>query len=168
MNGVSKAYAMTGWRIGFAAGPKALVAAMVAVQSQLTSGSCSIAQWAAVAALDGTQDFLAERREVFKTRRDMLVARFNATPGLTCLVPSGAFYVFPSVAGLIGKHTPSGRVIDTDETFALELLAAESVAVVQGSAFGLPGHFRVSYAAATHELEDAAARILRFCESLQA
>lgn len=166
MNGVSKAYAMTGWRIGFAAGDAELIAAMEAVQSQVTSGSCSIAQWAAVEALSGTQDFLGERRQAFQARRDMVVDRLNATPGLTCALPQGAFYVFPSMTGTLGKKTPSGAVIDTDERFAYELLDSQGVAIVHGSAFGLSGHFRISYAASDAELRDACSRISEFCASL--
>lgn len=167
MNGVSKAYAMTGWRIGFSAGPRELIAAMEAVQSQTTSGACSIAQWAAVEALNGPQDFLEERRDIFKARRDMLVTSFNTIVGMHCATPQGAFYVFPSIEGLLGKRTASGVVINTDEDFVYALLAEKNVAVVHGSAFGLPGHFRVSYAAATPLLESAALRIIAFCQSLK-
>ncbi|XAH22333.1 pyridoxal phosphate-dependent aminotransferase [Xylophilus sp. GW821-FHT01B05] len=167
MNGVSKAYAMTGWRIGYGAGPATLMKAMDSIQGQITSGASTISQWAAVEALNGPQDFLAPRREVFRQRRDMVVASLNAAAGLQCPTPEGAFYVFPSCAGLIGKRTESGTRISTDSDFALELLNAEGVAIVQGSAFGLAPHFRLSYAAATTQLEDACARIQRFCSTLQ-
>jgi aspartate aminotransferase len=166
MNGVSKGYAMTGWRIGYAAGPKELIRAMDIVQGQVTSGACSIAQWAAVEALSGPQEFIASNREVFKSRRDMVVSMLNEAPGLDCPTPQGAFYVFPSCAGLIGKKTPAGTVIDSDNTFVAELLEAEGVAVVQGSAFGLGPNFRISYAADTEELRGACTRIQRFCASL--
>ena len=166
VNGVSKAYAMTGWRIGYCAGPKPVVDAMRTVQGQSTNNACSISQWAAVAALDGPQDFIAERTEAFRRRRDLVVAMLNAAPGLACPVPEGAFYVYPSCAGCIGKTAPSGRVIDSDETFCAELLAAEGVAVVFGAAFGLSPHFRVSYAAADAVLEEACRRIQTFCAAL--
>src|SRR5690606_27549400 len=136
VNGVSKAYAMTGWRIGYAAGPRPLIAAMTAIQSQSTSNACSISQWAAVAALTGPQDYIAEAATAFQRRRDMVVARLNEIEGIVCPVPEGAFYVYPSIAGLIGRRTPEGEVIGDDETFARALLAAEGVAVVFGAAFG--------------------------------
>ncbi|WP_144640083.1 pyridoxal phosphate-dependent aminotransferase [Bordetella genomosp. 13] len=166
MNGVSKAYAMTGWRVGFAAGDPELIAAMEAVQSQVTSGACSIAQWASVEALSGPQDYLAGRRDAFQARRDMVVDRLNHASGLSCAVPQGAFYVFPSMAGTLGKRAPSGTVIDSDERFALELLDTQGVAIVHGSAFGLPGHFRISYAASDAELREACRRITEFCAAL--
>jgi len=166
MNGVSKAYCMTGWRIGYAAGPEALIKAMGTLQSQSTSNPSSIAQWAAVEALNGPQDFIATNNAVFKERRDLVVSMLNQASGLTCPKPEGAFYVFPSCAGTIGKTTPSGKVIATDEDFANELLEAENVAVVQGSAFGLGPAFRISYATATTDLEEACQRIQRFCGSL--
>ena len=168
VNGVSKAYAMTGWRIGYAGGPAALVAAMKKVQSQSTSNASSVSQWAAVEALSGPQDYIAESSAVFLRRRDLVAGLLNAVEGITCAVPEGAFYVYPSVAGLIGKRTPEGKVIATDEDFALELLASVGVAVVHGAAFGLSPHFRVSYAAADAQLVEACGRIRRFCESLTA
>jgi len=166
MNGVSKAYAMTGWRIGYAGGPADLIKAMTKIQSQQTSGTCSIAQWAAVEALNGTQDFIAERASVFRQRRDLVVSMLNQATGLNCPTPEGAFYVYPSCAGMIGKIAPTGRVIESDEDFVSELLEAEGVAVVHGSAFGLGPNFRISYATATDLLEDACSRIQRFCNSL--
>ncbi|ATA55544.1 aspartate aminotransferase [Variovorax boronicumulans] len=166
VNGVSKAYAMTGWRIGYGAGPASLIKAMDVVQGQVTSAASSVAQWAAVAALQGPQDFLAARREVFKQRRDLVVDQLDACAGLACARPEGAFYVFPSCAGTFGKRAPSGKPIQDDATFALELLAAEGVSVVHGSAFGMPGHFRVSYAASTQSLVEACKRIQRFCAEL--
>jgi aspartate aminotransferase len=165
-NGVSKAYAMTGWRIGYAAGPEKLIAAMRKVQSQSTSNPCSISQWAAVEALNGPQDFLEPNNAMFKRRRDLVVAGLNACPGLTCPVPEGAFYVYPSIAGCIGKTSAGGTKIDDDETFARALLEEEGVAVVFGAAFGLSPHFRVSYATSDEQLSEACARIKRFCEGL--
>jgi aspartate aminotransferase len=166
VNGVSKAYAMTGWRIGYAAGPEPLIRAMTTIQSQSTSNPCSISQWAAVEALTGPQDYITEAAVAFRRRRDLVVAALDACPGLACPEPQGAFYVYPSIAGLIGRRTPAGVRIDTDEAFAAELLAAEGVAVVFGAAFGLSPNFRISYAAADHVLDDACHRIRRFCESL--
>ena len=166
VNGVSKAYCMTGWRIGYAAGSEALIAAMRKVQSQSTSNPCSISQWAAVAALDGPHDFIAENNAAFVRRRDLVVDRLNATPGVTCPVPEGAFYVFPSIAGLIGSQTPRGTQIQTDLDFAEALLVETGVAVVPGTAFGLAPHFRVSYATADAVLKDAMDRIHGFCASL--
>ncbi len=167
MNGVSKAYAMTGWRIGYAAGPKELVKAMDMIQGQQTSGACSIAQWAAVEALNGAQDFIDERRKVFEERRDLVVSMLNQATGIKCPVPEGAFYVYPSCAGTIGKTAPSGKVIETDEDFVTELLETEGVAVVHGSAFGLGPNFRISYATSTEDLTNACERIQRFCASLK-
>ncbi|WP_137387888.1 pyridoxal phosphate-dependent aminotransferase [Rhodoligotrophos defluvii] len=167
MNGVSKAYAMTGWRIGYAGGPEPLIKAMDKIQGQLTSGACSIAQWAAREALDGPQDYVHTARKVFEQRRDLVVSMLNQARGLHCHTPEGAFYVFPSCAQLIGKVSPRGKVITTDEDFVSELLEAEGVAVVHGSAFGLGPNFRISYAAATEELEEACRRIQRFCASLR-
>jgi aspartate aminotransferase len=167
VNGVSKAYAMTGWRIGYAGGPADLIKAMAKVQSQSTSNPCSIAQWAAVEALNGTQDFIPKNNEVFKGRRDLVVSMLNQAQGLHCPVPEGAFYVFPSCAGTIGKTAPSGKVIETDEDFVTELLETEGVAVVQGSAFGLGPNFRISYATSTEALEAACTRIQRFCGNLK-
>ena len=167
-NGVSKAYAMTGWRIGYAGGPAALVGAMKKVQSQSTSNASSVSQWAAVDALNGPQDYITESTAVFLRRRDLVVGLLNEIDGITCATPEGAFYVYPSVAGVIGKRTAAGKVIASDEDFALELLDAVGVAVVHGAAFGLSPHFRVSYAAADEQLVEACARIKRFCESLVA
>jgi aspartate aminotransferase len=166
MNGVSKAYAMTGWRIGYAAGPLPLIKAMDMIQGQQTSGACSIAQWAAVEALNGPQDFLKTSKKAFQERRDLVVSMLNQAKGLTCPVPEGAFYVYPSCAALIGKKTPGGKVIESDVDFVTELLEAEGVAVVQGSAFGLGPNFRVSYATSNKVLEEACQRIQRFCASL--
>ncbi|BCJ91446.1 aminotransferase [Terrihabitans soli] len=166
MNGVSKAYAMTGWRIGYAAGPLPLIKAMDMIQGQQTSGACSIAQWAAVEALNGPQDFLKTSKKAFEERRDLVVSMLNQAKGLTCPVPEGAFYVYPSCAGLIGKKTPGGKTIESDVDFVNELLEAEGVAVVQGSAFGLGPNFRVSYATSNKVLEEACQRIQRFCASL--
>ncbi|MGA3304341.1 MAG: pyridoxal phosphate-dependent aminotransferase [Methylovirgula sp.] len=166
MNGVSKSYAMTGWRIGYAAGPDPLIKTMELLQGQQTSGACSIAQWASVAALNGPQDFIAERRSVFEDRRNLVVSMLNQAKYLTCPSPEGAFYVYPSCAAAIGRKAPSGRVIGSDEDFVSELLDAEGVAVVQGSAFGLGPNFRISYATGTKVLEDACARIQRFCAAL--
>ena len=166
VNGVSKAYAMTGWRIGYAAGPKALVKAMVTIQSQSTSNACSISQWAAVEALTGPQDYIETSRAAFQRRRDLVVGLLNQCPGIVCPMPEGAFYVYPSIAGVIGKTTPEGRAIENDADFASALLDAEGVAVVFGAAFGLSPNFRISYAAADSELTDACGRIRRFCESL--
>lgn len=167
VNGVSKAYAMTGWRIGYAGGPADLIKAMAKVQSQSTSNPCSIAQWAAVEALNGTQDFIPKNNEVFKGRRDLVVSMLNQANGISCPVPEGAFYVFPSCAGTIGKTAPSGKVIESDEDFVSELLEAEGVAVVHGSAFGLGPNFRISYATSTEALEEACTRIQRFCGNLK-
>lgn len=167
MNGVSKAYAMTGWRIGYCAGPNELLAAMRKVQGQSTSNPCSISQWAAVEALNGPQDFIAERAEVFKGRRDLVVSMLNQASGLTCPTPEGAFYVYPSCEGCIGKTTPDGKVIKGDGDFATALLEAEGVAVVHGEAFGLSPFFRISYATSTEALTEACERIQRFTASLK-
>ena len=167
MNGVSKAYAMTGWRIGYAAGPLKLIKAMDMVQGQQTSGACAIAQWAAVEALNGTQDFIPKNKEIFQARRDLVVSMLNQAKGIQCPTPEGAFYVYPSCAGLIGKKTEAGKVIETDEDFVTELLEAEGVAVVHGSAFGLGPNFRISYATSDELLEEACSRIQRFCASLR-
>lgn len=166
MNGVSKAYAMTGWRIGYAAGPEHLIKAMDFVQGQQTSGASTISQWAAVEALDGPQDHLATFRAAFAKRRDLVVSMLNQTSLLECPVPEGAFYVYPSCAKAIGRKAPSGRVIETDEDFVSELLEAEGVAAVHGSAFGLGPNLRISYATSDEKLEDACGRIQRFCNSL--
>ena len=146
MNGVSKAYAMTGWRIGYAAGPVQLIKAMDMIQGQQTSGACSISQWAAVEALNGPQDFIATNRAIFQGRRDLVVSMLNQANGIDCPTPEGAFYVYPSCQGLIAARPQAGKVIDSDEDFVTELLEAEGVAVVHGSAFGLGPNFRISYA----------------------
>ncbi|MGI1663068.1 pyridoxal phosphate-dependent aminotransferase [Palleronia sp. KMU-117] len=166
VNGVSKAYAMTGWRIGYAAGPKALIGAMRKVQSQSTSNPCTISQWAAVEALNGPQDFLKDNARLFQRRRDLVVDLLNTAPGVTCPVPEGAFYVYPSIAGCIGKTTPKGVHITDDETFATALLDEEGVAVVFGAAFGVSPNFRVSYATDEATLTEACTRIRRFCAAL--
>jgi aspartate aminotransferase len=166
VNGVSKAYAMTGWRIGYAAGPKPLIRAMTTVQSQSTSNACSISQWAALEALTGPQDYIAEAAAAFRRRRDLVLGLLNACPGITCPEPEGAFYLYPSIAGLIGRSTPDGQRIATDEDFARALLAAEGVAVVFGAAFGLGPNFRISYAASDAALSEACRRIHRFCSAL--
>ncbi len=165
-NGVSKAYAMTGWRIGYAAGPEHLIAAMRKVQSQSTSNPCSISQIAAIEALNGTQDYIPRNNEMFRRRRDLVVDALNKIDGITCPVPEGAFYVYPSIAGLIGKTTPNGTVIADDETFATALLEETGVAVVFGAAFGLSPNFRVSYATSDDALTEACKRIQSFCASL--
>ena len=166
MNGVSKAYAMTGWRIGYAAGPQALIDAMALVQGQLTSGAARPCQWAAHAALTGPQDAIQNQRAVFQQRRDLVVARLGAIPGMECPVPPGAFYVFPSCAAYLGKSTPEGRRIETDEDFVMALLEEGGVACVHGAAFGQSPYFRVSYAASEAELSAAMDRIEAFCASL--
>ena len=166
VNGVSKAYAMTGWRIGYAAGPVEVIKAMAKIQSQSTSNPSSVSQWASVEALNGPQDFLSERAEVFKQRRDLVVSMLNDAEGINCITPEGAFYVYPSVAGCIGKTTSSGKTINNDEDFVTALLEDEGVAVVHGEAFGLSPYFRASYATSTEALEEACKRIQRFCASL--
>ena len=166
VNGVSKAYAMTGWRIGFAGGPVELIKAMAKIQSQSTSNPSSISQAAAVEALNGTQDFIPENNAVFKSRRDLVVTALNNCPGLSCSVPQGAFYVYPSCAGAIGKTTPDGKKIESDEDFVTYLLEGEGVAAVHGAAFGLSPYFRISYATSTEALEEACKRIKRACEAL--
>ena len=165
-NGVSKAYAMTGWRLGYAGGPKELIDAMRKIQSQSTSNPSAISQWAAIEAISGSQEDLPGNRVIFQRRRDLVVSALNAIPGITCPTPEGAFYVYPSIAGLIGKKTPSGTVIVDDEAFVSELLEATGVAVVHGAAFGLSPHFRVSYATSDELLTTACARIAEFCASL--
>ncbi|HWA23423.1 MAG TPA: pyridoxal phosphate-dependent aminotransferase [Caulobacterales bacterium] len=167
LNGVSKTYCMTGWRIGYAGGPEALIKAMGSLQSQSTTNPSAISQWAAVEALNGPQDFIARNNKVFKERRDLVVSMLNQAAGLKCPTPEGAFYVYPSCAGAIGKTAASGKKIDTDEDFAKELLNAEGVALVHGGAFGQSPAFRVSYATANKVLEDACTRIQRFCGSLK-
>ena len=167
VNGVSKAYAMTGWRIGYAGGPKQLIKAIGTIQSQSTSNPTSISQYAAVEALNGPQDFIPANNAVFKERRDLVVAMLNQATGIDCPRPEGAFYVYPSCAGTIGKTAPSGKKLETDEDFVTELLETEGVAVVQGSAFGLGPHFRISYATSNKALEEACSRIQRFCANLR-
>ncbi|HVA35397.1 MAG TPA: pyridoxal phosphate-dependent aminotransferase [Stellaceae bacterium] len=167
LNGVSKTYAMTGWRIGYAGGPKELIGAMAALQSQSTTNPSSISQAAAVEALNGTQDFVPRNRAIFRERRDLIVAGLNRCAGLRCAVPEGAFYVYPSCAGTIGKTTPDGKKIVTDGDFVDYLLEAEGVAVVQGEAFGLSPYFRVSYATSTEALTEACKRIARACAALK-
>jgi aspartate aminotransferase len=166
VNGVSKAYCMTGWRIGFAGGPAELIKAMSKVQSQSTSNPSSVSQAAAVEALTGPSDFIAEHNAAFKARRDLVVDALNTCVGLQCHRPEGAFYVYPSCAGTIGKKTPDGKTIETDGDFVTYLLDAEGVAAVQGEAFGLSPYFRISYATSTEALEDACKRIKRACEAL--
>lgn len=165
-NGVSKAYAMTGWRIGYAGGPVALIKAMGTIQSQSTSNPCSVSQHAALEALSGPQDFLADWRRVFQGRRDLVVSMLNQAPGIRCPRPEGAFYVYPDISGCIGKAAPSGTVISNDEVFATALLEETGVAVVFGAAFGVSPNFRVSYATSDDVLREACARIQRFCAAL--
>ncbi len=166
LNGVSKAYAMTGWRIGYAGGPKKLIKAMAKIQSQSTSNPSSVSQWAAVEALEGPQDFIPERAKVFRDRRDLVVSMLNQAKGINCPTPEGAFYVYPSCAGCIGKKTPKGTALRSDEDFVTALLEEEGVAVVHGEAFGLSPFFRISYATSTEALEEACRRIQRFCAGL--
>jgi aspartate aminotransferase len=166
-NGVSKAYAMTGWRIGYAAGPVALIKAMSTIQSQSTSNPCSISQYAALEALSGPQDFLAPNRKLFQGRRDLVVSMLNQAVGVRCPKPEGAFYVYPDISGCIGKVTPAGTVISNDEVFATALLEETGVAVVFGAAFGLSPNFRVSYATSDEVLHEACSRIQRFCAALR-
>ena len=167
MNGVSKAYCMTGWRIGYGAGPAALIKAMAKLQSQSTSNPSSISQWAALEALTGPQDFIARNNEMFRQRRDLVVSMLNQAPGLSCPRPEGAFYVYPSAEGTMGKTTAGGVKLTSDEDFATALLEEEGVAVVFGAAFGLSPFFRISYATATDVLEEACTRIQRFCGNLK-
>ncbi len=167
VNGVSKAYAMTGWRIGYAAGPVALIKAMGKIQSQTTSNPCSVSQYAALEALTGPQDFIESNKALFQRRRDLVVSMLNAAPGITCPVPEGAFYVYPTIGGCLGKTSAGGTIITDDETFATALLEETGVAVVFGAAFGLSPAFRISYATSDALLEDACARIQRFCEGLK-
>ncbi len=166
VNGVSKAYAMTGWRIGYAGGPEHLIKAMRKVQSQSTSNPCSVSQYAAVEALNGTQDFLKPNNILFERRRDLVVDMLNQAPGIVCTKPEGAFYVYPSIAGCIGKTSAAGTLIDNDEVFATALLEETGVAVVFGAAFGLSPNFRVSYATSDDALKEACTRIITFCEGL--
>ncbi len=167
VNGVSKAYAMTGWRIGYAAGPEPLIKAMAKVQSQSTSNPSSVSQWAAVEALNGTQDYIASNNAVFQRRRDMVVEMLNAAEGVTCPMPDGAFYVYPDIAGCIGKTSAAGTAITDDEAFATALLDETGVAVVFGAAFGLSPNFRVSYATSDAALKEACTRIQSFCSGLR-
>jgi aspartate aminotransferase len=167
MNGCSKAYAMTGWRIGFAGAPVALIKAMDKLQSQSTSNACSIAQAAAVEALNGPQDSVAEMVKVYRERRDLVVGALNQTRGLSCHTPEGAFYVFPGLHGCLGKTSAGGRAITSDEDFVTALLEEQGVAAVHGAAFMYPGHFRISYATDTESLREACARIRAFCEALR-
>jgi aspartate aminotransferase len=167
VNGVSKAYAMTGWRIGYCGGPAPLIKAISKLQSQSVTNATSIAQWAAVEALNGPQDFIPVRAKAFAERRDLVVSMLNRIPGIECPKPEGAFYVYPSVRGLIGKKTPDGKTISSDGDFAVALLEAEGVSVVHGAAFGLSPFFRISYATSNKLLEDACKRIGRFCASLK-
>ena len=166
VNGVSKSYNMTGWRIGYGGGPEALIKKMGEIQGHSTSNASSISQAAALAALTGPQDFMKKQLDTFRQRRDMVVEMLNQAPGITCMKPEGAFYVYPSCAGTIGRKTPAGQVISSDEDFSRYLLEAEGVAVVPGSGFGLSPYFRVSYAIATEDLREACARIKRACEKL--
>jgi aspartate aminotransferase len=167
INGVSKAYAMTGWRIGYAGGPRALIKAMAVIQSQATSCPCSVSQAASVEALNGPQDFLGQRRASFQARRDLVVRRLNAIEGLACRVPEGAFYTFSSCAGVLNKQTPAGKLIETDTDFCNYLLEDAHVAVVPGSAFGLSPYFRISYATSEAELIEALDRLERACGALR-
>ncbi|NFV81961.1 pyridoxal phosphate-dependent aminotransferase [Magnetospirillum aberrantis] len=167
MNGVSKAYAMTGWRVGYAAGPLPIIKAINMIQSQSVTHTSSVSQAAAVEALNGPQDFIPTNAEVFKRRRDLIVGLLNQCPGITCRTPEGAFYVYPSCAGTIGKTTAKGKVIKNDTDFVTYLLEDEGVAVVQGAAFGLSPYFRISYATSDAALTKAAERIKRFCEGLK-
>ena len=166
VNGVSKAYAMTGWRIGYAAGPEKLIGAMRKVQSQSTSNPCTVSQWAAVEALNGTQDYIAENNKMFTRRRNLVVDMLSEIDGIVCPKPEGAFYVYPSIAGLIGKTTPSGVTITDDEVFATALLEDTGVAVVFGAAFGLSPNFRISYATSDEALKEACTRLQQFCAAL--
>ena len=167
VNGMSKAYCMTGWRIGYAGGPEPLIKAMAAIQSQSTSNPTAVSQWAAVEALDGPQDFIPKHNKIFKERRDLCVSMLNQANGIRCPKPEGAFYVYPSCAGTIGKTAPTGKKLATDEDFVTELLEVEGVAVVQGTPFGVGPAFRISYATATTVLEEACTRIQRFCGNLK-
>src|SRR5216683_4893235 len=164
---LSKAYCMTGWRIGFAGGPEPLIKTMAMIQSQSTSNPAAVSQWASVEALNGPKDFIPKHNKIFKERRDLCVSMLNQARGIVCPKPEGAFYVFPSCAGTIGKTAPTGKKLATDEDFVTELLEAEGVAVVQGTAFGLGPAFRISYATATPLLQEACERIQRFCAGLR-
>jgi aspartate aminotransferase len=167
INGVSKAYCMTGWRIGFAGGPEPLIKAMAMIQSQSTTNPAAVSQWASVEALNGPKDFIPKHNKIFKERRDLVVSMLNQANGLKCPTPEGAFYVYPSCAGAIGRTASTGKKLASDEDFVTELLEAEGVAVVQGTAFGLGPAFRISYATKTEDLEEACSRIQRFCGNLK-
>ncbi len=167
VNGTSKAYCMTGWRIGYAGGPEQLIKTMAMIQSQSTSNPTAVAQWAAVEALNGPQDFIPKHNKIFKERRDLCVSMLNQASGIQCPKPEGAFYVYPSCAGTMGKTAPSGKKLENDEDFVTELLETEGVAVVQGTPFGVGPAFRISYATATSALEEACTRIQRFCGNLR-
>lgn len=168
MNGVSKAYCMTGWRLGYAGGPAALIEAMCTINSQATTHACSISQAAAVAALDGPQDTLEEHRKTYRERRDLVVSRLNSIPGLTCLVPDGAFYVFPACDALVGCVLPDGNKIESDRDLVRYFLESEGVVVVPGSDFGLPNHFRISFAASKEMLANACDRIEKAIHAIKA
>ncbi len=165
-NGVSKGYAMTGWRIGYAGGPKKIISAMRKIQSQSTSNPCTISQWAALAALTGPKDFIHENKYIFEERRNLVVKELSTIDGISCPIPNGAFYVYPDISKLIGKKTRSGNVISNDEQFALSLLEEKNVAVVFGAAFGLSPNFRISFATSMDELQTACDRISSFCKNL--
>jgi aspartate aminotransferase len=167
INGVSKTYCMTGWRIGYGGGPEPLIKAMAMLQSQSTSNATAVAQWASLEALDGPQDFIPKHNKIFRERRDLCVSMLNQANGIKCPKPEGAFYVYPSCAGTMGKRAPTGKTLQTDEDFVTELLEAEGVAVVQGTPFGVGPAFRISYATATTALEEACTRIQRFCGNLK-
>ena len=167
VNGASKAYAMTGWRVGYCGGPKDLIAAMNNVHGQATGGICTLSQAAAVAVLDGPQDYLKERADIYRGRRDLVVSLLNGIPGITCHKPEGAFYVFPNIAGCIGKTTRGGRRLDTDADFIAALLEEQHVAAVPGGAYGMSPYFRISYATDTESLKEGCRRIANFCEGLR-
>lgn len=167
VNGVSKTYAMTGWRVGFCGGPRDLIKAMVNMQGQLTSGISTVGQAAAAAALDGPQELVKERAAIYKARRDMVVEMLNAAPGVACHTPEGAFYVFPNIAGCLGRTSAGGRKIETDQDFALALIEEQHVAVVHGAAYGMSPYIRISYATDTESLREACARIQEFCRGLR-
>ncbi|MEZ5648814.1 MAG: pyridoxal phosphate-dependent aminotransferase [Alphaproteobacteria bacterium] len=167
LNGMSKAYSMTGWRVGYAAGRADIIKAMTMIQSQSTTSTSTISQWAAIAALDGDHSFIAKNNAVFKERRDLVLSMLGQAPGITCTKPDGAFYVYPSCAGILGKKTPQGKILKSDEDVVSYLLESEGVAVVQGAAFGLSPYFRISYATSTALLEDACQRIQRACTALR-
>jgi aspartate aminotransferase len=166
VNGVSKAYAMTGFRIGYAGGPKELIKTILKMQSQSTTNPSSISQAAAIEALTGPQNFLAERAQNFRARRDLVVEMLNAAPGITCRTPEGAFYVFPNISGVIGKRTPDGKTIDSDLSFVMYLLESAEVGVLQGAAYGMSPYIRISYSTSTEKLREACSRIQRACAAL--